>query len=96
MKQGLYTIYDLVAREGGPLFSAKSDDTAIRKTVKMMIEHRLDVQDYELRKIGQLDFESLVFDDIIEGTGVLDFHISYYKKIESGNYPGLELKECER
>lgn len=49
----IYTIYDLVAKEAGPLFLAKNDDVAARNYQNMLKANPgVYVDDYELRCIG--------------------------------------------
>ena len=54
MKYGLYTIYDKVAQEIGPLFEAKSDAVASRSARNILSEVRA-VDDFKLLRVGYSD-----------------------------------------
>jgi len=58
MKMGVYVIYDRIAEEAGPLFTAKSDDVAIRN-------YRISLKDvnadeYRLYAVGEYDSEKVL------------------------------------
>ena len=55
----VYTIYDSVANEHGPLFEAKNDMVALRN-VKMQLEQVPEVyrKEYNLKMIGTYDREN--------------------------------------
>lgn len=52
MKTFIYTIYDKVAQESGPLFTAKNDDVALRNYHQLMASQRLNPFDYKLLNLG--------------------------------------------
>jgi len=54
MKYGLYTIYDKVAEETGPLFEAKSDAVASRSARNLLAEVQA-VDDFKLLRVGFTD-----------------------------------------
>lgn len=57
MIQNVYSIYDVKAKEYGPLFLAKNDDIAVRM-IKTNLKDILYPQDYELYQVGCFDNES--------------------------------------
>lgn len=52
--RSLYTIYDRVAMECGPIFEAKNDEVAFRSVRKIM-ENIDGWSDYVLLKVGEMD-----------------------------------------
>ena len=54
MNYGLYTIYDKVAQETGPLFEAKSDAVASRSARNLLSEVQ-NVDDFKLLRVGYSD-----------------------------------------
>ena len=50
----IYTIYDKVAEECGPLFQAKSDAVACR-ACRNSLSNVHDVDDYKLLRVGYID-----------------------------------------
>lgn len=55
MKQKLYTLYDNVAEQFGPIFQAANNNTAARSVQNMKIKAW---QDFELFLVGEWDMES--------------------------------------
>lgn len=59
MKNGLYVVYDNVAKESGPIFQAKNDDVAVRNFSRMLSDEKvLNPADYNLIRLGWHDTES--------------------------------------
>lgn len=58
MKQCLYTIYDKVAEQAGPLFCAINDGVAIRSTINVLKEV-IDIDEYALYKVGTFEPHSM-------------------------------------
>jgi len=59
----IYTIYDRLSKDAGPLFVQKTDASAVRATVAMMVEARktiFDAEEYDLRCVGTIDTETCV------------------------------------
>lgn len=61
MQRNLYTIFDLVAVEAGPIFHAKNDAVAMRMYDALMAEKKLDYDEQHLYYVGKFDDESLQF-----------------------------------
>lgn len=79
MKVGLYSIYDKVAQESGPVFQAKNDDVAIRATCNLLADvHAID--DYILYRVGTFDTDNHMIDDC--DVVVLDYEILYLSQKE--------------
>ncbi len=58
MKMRIYTIYDKLAREGGPLFQAKNDQVAHRQfQTQLNSMPNIEIADFELRCVGEYDNE---------------------------------------
>jgi len=80
MLHRMYTVYDKVAEEGGPLFQAKNDQVAVRVTNKIMESQKLKVVDYELLYMGVYDSETLVI--CPEDSGIpIDFMTEYHNSM---------------
>lgn len=50
--EGLYSIYDTLAEEHGPVFMARNDNVAGRAVVQMMVKSDVSVNEYKLFKVG--------------------------------------------
>jgi len=48
----LYTLYDKVAEEAGPLFQAKNDQVAARQSLSILAQV-YDPNDFDLLKVGE-------------------------------------------
>ena len=55
----IYTLYDTVAEECGPLFEAKNDKLALRIFQNMKFPPELNKKDFHLYKLGQCDKEQI-------------------------------------
>lgn len=64
MKVKLYTIYDRLAEEGGPVFQSKNDETAKRSAVNTFLDSGMDVQtveeNYRVIKLAEYDTEKAI------------------------------------
>lgn len=63
----VYTIYDKVAAEGGPLFNARNDDVACRYVIDMLLRQykgQLVEDDYVLYHVAEYDSEVPVVQSI--------------------------------
>lgn len=62
MKVNIYTIYDKVACEAGPIFQAKNDTVALRCFMSLMKETpSANPSDYDVYCLGDFDTESRTF-----------------------------------
>ena len=62
MKVNIYTIYDSVAKECGPIFQAKNHDVAVRAFHSLMAEtSNVMSTDYDLYCLGEFDTEKCSF-----------------------------------
>lgn len=57
MIQKLYTVFDKVAEEAGPVFTAVNDGVAVRSYVKIL-RQTADPNDYKLLHIGEYNTET--------------------------------------
>ena len=54
MKVNIYTIYDVVAKECGPIYQAKNHDVAVRAFRSLISDTpNVNVQDYDLYSLGE-------------------------------------------
>lgn len=64
MIRNLYTIYDRLAEEAGPVFEQKNDASAIRAAVNTMLDTGMDVQtietNYRLIHMAEIDTEKAI------------------------------------
>lgn len=56
MKNNIYTIYDKLTEEGGPLFEARNDKVAIRAFHRTLKGHD-NKDDFTLLRLGVYDYE---------------------------------------
>ena len=62
MKVNVYTIYDVVAKECGPIYQAKNHDVAVRAFKSLISETpNVNVLDYDLYCLGEFDTEKCSF-----------------------------------
>lgn len=54
-EQNLYTIFDRVAEESGPVFEAKNDAVALRKFRDFMKSNPIDPREFRLVALGRID-----------------------------------------
>lgn len=60
MHIGLYTIYDRVAEEAGPVFQAINDGVALRNTVQVLKPLSPTLRDeYQLIKVGSINTKTM-------------------------------------
>ena len=55
----LFTIYDTVAQEAGPIFQAKNLSVAMRYVNEMIKDNKLNLHEYDLVRLGSFDSESM-------------------------------------
>lgn len=61
MIYNIYTIYDSVAEEAGPLFNAKNDSVAERQFKNMVQSQNIsDWTEYHLNRVGTFDTEKML------------------------------------
>lgn len=62
MKNNIYTIYDTVAKECGPIYQAKNHDVAVRAFKSLISDTpNVKVSDYDLYCLGEFDTEKCSF-----------------------------------
>lgn len=62
MKVNIYTIYDKVAEESGPVFQAKNDMVAVRMLKSLVSENpNISIDEYEVYCLGEFDTEKRSF-----------------------------------
>lgn len=78
MLVNIYTIYDVLAEECGPIFQAKNDKVACRACDSMIAEAcGTSVSDYQLWCLGAFDNEKMEFTPIRAGEGLLGRLVDY-------------------
>jgi len=66
MKRGLYTIYDKVMEEAGPLFYANNHAHAMRNFMAMIQDTKIDkVMDYNLVYIASVDTQTMIIEPAV-------------------------------
>lgn len=55
----LFTIYDKVAQEAGPIFQAKNLHVAMRYVKEMIKDTKINLNEYDLVRLGTFDIESM-------------------------------------
>lgn len=65
MKVNIYTIYDVLAKECGPIFQAKNDEVA-KRAFKSLVDDTPNVvdSDYEIYCLGEFDTENRSFEPV--------------------------------
>ena len=62
MKVNIYTIYDKVAEESGPVFQAKNDMVAVRMLKSLVSDNpNISIDEYEVYCLGEFDTEKRSF-----------------------------------
>lgn len=59
MNTELFTIYDKVAQEAGPIFQAKNIYVAMRYVKDMIKDNNINLTEYDLVRLGTFDSESM-------------------------------------
>ena len=59
MNTELFTIYDKVAQEAGPIFQAKNLYVAMRYVKDMIKDNNINLTEYDLVRLGSFDSESM-------------------------------------
>lgn len=59
MNTELFTIYDKVAQEAGPIFQAKNLYVAMRYVKEMIKDNNINLTEYDLVRLGSFDSESM-------------------------------------
>lgn len=74
MKVNIYTIYDVLAEECGPVFQAKNDSVACRAVDAMLKEvSGTAISDYHLYCLGSFETESRIFTPDIFGGRMVSY-----------------------
>jgi len=60
----LYTVFDVIADEAGPLFEAKNDRVAVRQYQNLLSQSRLDASEYKLYQVGVFNHDSMELSDL--------------------------------
>lgn len=79
---GLYSIYDKIAQESGPVFQAKNDDVAVRAACSLL--RSVDsCEDFVLYRVGRFDAENHMIDD--SDVEQIDYEATFYAQKENIN-----------
>lgn len=93
MKNLMYSVYDKVAQEGGPIFTAKNEDVAIRKTVQLLINQPPNtIEDYKLLYVGIVNTETMVVTPI-DPPKEIDFIDTYDLQTMKTTMPSMPLSK---
>ena len=96
----LFTIYDKVAQEAGPIFQAKNLYVAMRYVKEMIKDNNINLTEYDLVRLGSFDSESMsisVFSkaDAVELSNVPTF-VDDAKEFMEANATEDDLKEFNK
>lgn len=58
MVKELYTVYDKIAEESGPVFEANNEGIAVRQTNHLLSQKGINPQEYQLLFLGYIDKKS--------------------------------------
>lgn len=92
MKYELYTIYDVVADECGPIFQAKNFPVATRYVEEMLKGASVKLSDYYLKQVGYFDTDGCSLSSCNDNTYRLD-HIMNFDSVEVSSDDSEEVKE---
>lgn len=70
MYNELFTIYDKVAQEAGPIFQAKNLSVAIRYVNEMIKDNKINLHEYDLVRLATFDSESMSIDVLTKADAV--------------------------
>lgn len=74
----LFTIYDKVAQEAGPIFQAKNLYVAMRYVKDMIKDNNINLTEYDLVRLGSFDSESMTFTVLPKADAVELSNVSTY------------------
>ena len=77
MKLHLYAVHDTVAGEAGPLYSAKSDEVAIRMYKQLIKHDNCNPEEYQLWHVGVYETEFRITETSVLETNVYRVLIVY-------------------
>lgn len=80
-KVNLYVIYDTVAGECGPVFSAINDGVAIRQVCTLMRDV-VDIRDYSLVCVARMDTEDMAIEPCRYHVDIIAPYELYCKQLE--------------
>ena len=78
MNSEIFTIYDKVAQEAGPLFQAKNLYVAMRCVKEMIKDNNINLSEYDLVRLGTFDSESMSISVLTKADAVELSKISTY------------------
>ena len=80
-KVNLYVIYDTVAGECGPVYSAVNDGVAVRQLCVLMRDV-VDIRDYSLVCVARMDTEDMAIEPCRYDVDIVAPYDLYCKKLE--------------
>lgn len=100
MNTELFTIYDKVAQEAGPIFQAKNLYVAMRYVKEMIKDNKINLFEYDLVRLGTFDSESMFLSvlpkaDAVELSNVPTF-VDDAKEFMEANVTEDDLKEFNK
>lgn len=91
MKYELYTIYDVVADECGPIFQAKNFPVATRYVEEMLKGTSVKLSDYYLKQVGCFDTDGC---SVSAGNG-LTYRLDHIMNLDSEDVPSEDSEEVK-
>ncbi len=100
MNNELFTIYDKVAQEAGPIFQAKNLYVAMRYVKDMIKDNNINLTEYDLVRLASFDSESMIITvlpkaDAVELSNVSTF-VDDSKEFMAANATEDDLKEFNK
>lgn len=80
MKVCIYTIYDTLSEESGPLFIARNDRSALRMYETMLKKDDIDDATFKLLHIGEYDTELCKLEPIAMNYSIDKDNVAMYDK----------------
>lgn len=100
MNTELFTIYDKVAQEAGPLFQAKNLYVAMRYVNEMIKDNKINLTEYDLVRLGTFDSESMSISVLPKADAVELSNVPTYvddaKEFMEVNATEADLKEFNK
>ena len=100
MNTELFTIYDKVAQEAGPIFQAKNLYVAMRYVKDMIKDNNINLTEYDLVRLGSFDSESMSLSVLSKADAVELSNVPTYvddaKEFMEANATEDDLKEFNK
>lgn len=91
----LYTLYDEIAEDAGPIFEAVNDAVAVRNVQNMMLKNQfIKISDFSLFRVAQVNKKSMEFEIIMcEKIEIPEVDVELQEKIKAFGQLKKEKKD---